>query len=68
MITMVDHQFCHTAVDADGLAGDESGFLRAEIERHVRNVDRLADPAAWLLYRIRAGIICAGCVDPAGRD
>ena len=31
MFSVVDHQFCHTAVDADILAGNESRFIGAEM-------------------------------------
>ena len=40
MIAVIDHQFSHAAVNADVFAGDESGLIRAEKQRHVGDISR----------------------------
>lgn len=65
---MVDHQFCHPAVDTDIFAGDEPRFIRAQIQNHVGDIQRVADPASRLLDSIWALVYLMLRVDPAGRN
>ena len=66
MLSVIDHQLRHTAVDADILAGDESCFLRAQEQHHLGDVFRLPDTSHRLLDGVSPCNIGAGCVNPAG--
>ena len=68
MIPMVDHQPCHSAVDADILTRYEPGFSRTEIQHHIGDILWLSDSPAWLLHGIGARVGGSGRVDLSGRD
>ena len=59
VISVIDHEPGHSAVDADVLAGNESGLVRAKVHDHRGYVFRLADTARRLLDCIR-GCLRAG--------
>ena len=65
MIVMVDHQFRHAAVNAYILSGNESCLIRAEIQDHIGNIQRIPDSSGRLLQGIRASIYSVRCIDPA---
>ena len=66
MFSVIDHLFCHAAVDADIFAGDETRLVRAEEEHHVGDVHRVAHAACGVLRGVRALVFRAGGVDPSG--
>ena len=68
MLSVVDHELGHAAVDADVFTGDEAGLVGAEEQGHFGNVLGFAHPAHGLLSGVRAGDVAAGGVDPAGGD
>ena len=47
---MVDHLPGHAAVDAAVLAGDEPRLVRAQVQRHVGDVRRIAHPLGILKF------------------
>ena len=50
MVTVVDHQFCLTAIDADIFTGDEAGLLRCQKQHHMGNIQGITDPTGRLLH------------------
>ena len=66
VVGVVDHLPCHAAVDADVLARDEAGLVRGQEERHVGDVQGMADASGGLLGGVRALVDGVGRVDPAG--
>jgi hypothetical protein len=39
MFAMVDHQFCHAAINTDVFTGNESRFIRAKEQDHFSNAE-----------------------------
>ena len=68
MFSMVNHEPGHATVDTDVFAGDETGLVGTEEQRHCRDVLGLSHPAYGLLGGVRAGDIAVGSVDPTGRN
>ena len=68
VIAVIDHQLCHAAVNADVLAGNKTGFFRAQIQNHIRNILRSSDSACRLLKRIRTFIHPSGGIDSSRRN
>ena len=66
VISVVDHEPGHSAVDTDILACNESGIVRAKVQYHGSNIFRLADTAGRLLYGIRTFDIRSCRVYPSG--
>ena len=65
---VVDHLPGHAAVDADVFTRDKPSFLRAEKQRHLRDIHRVADPGDGLLHGIGAFVRAVFRVDPAGGE
>lgn len=65
---MVDHLAGHSAVDADVLAGDEAGLVRAKIQHHVGDVQGIAHTARRLLHGVGTLIDGVLSVNPARGD
>ena len=51
---MVDHKPGLTAIDADVLSGDETGFVGSQEQHHIGDVQRIAHPTGRLLDSIGA--------------
>lgn len=68
MVSVIDHQFCLTAVDTDVLTGDEAGFFRCQKQRHIGNIQRIAHTTCRLLDGIRVSVNRVGGINPAGTD
>ena len=68
VIPMVYHLAGHSAVDADVLAGDETGLFGAEIQHHVGDVQGIAHTARRLLHGIGTFIDGVLSVNPAWGD
>ncbi len=64
---MINHLFCHTAVNADVLPCYESCLVRAEKQYHVRYIERVSYPATRLLNSIRALVYRIIRINPARR-
>ena len=54
MVSVVDHESCHTAVDADILPCDEPRHIRAEVQHHIGNIGRRTHPTCGLLGGVGA--------------
>lgn len=67
VIPMIDHLSCHTAVDANIFTRDKACHIRAEIEHHVCNIERITHPARRLLDCIRTMIDGKPVINSAGR-
>lgn len=46
---MVNHLAGHAAIDADVFAGNESGFVRTQVQYHIGDVHRISYAAGWVL-------------------
>ena len=68
MVSVIDHQFCLTAIDTDILAGDETSLVGCQKQHHIGDIQRIAHPARWLLDGIGAFVNRVGGVDPSGAD
>ena len=68
MVAMINHQACHTTIDADVLACDETGLAGAEIEHHIGYIQWIANTTYWLLGGIGTIIHGAGGINPSRRD
>ena len=67
VVAVVDHKPGLTAVDADVLAGDETGFVGGQEQHHVGDVQRIAHPACRLLDGVGAFVECKPCRSSRGR-
>ena len=65
-VIVIDHLACHAAVDTNILPCYEARLIRAEIQHHVRNIERVSHPSGGLLIRIGAGIHGEVRIDPSG--
>ena len=56
VVTVIDHQFSHSAVYADILSGNKAGIVGSEKQHGIRYIQRIAYSANRLLICIRTGI------------
>ena len=68
MIPMINHEPGLTAVNADILTGNETGFVRCQKQHHIGNIHRISHPSHRLLQGIRSFIDPPGSINPAWRN
>jgi len=63
---MINHLFCHAAVDAEVLAGNKACFIAAKVKHHMGDIQRIPHPFDGMLVGIRPLIHLETGINPTG--